>query len=133
MKILYFRRCKIDAKFSDSYFFLFLLKCYSLKLHFRYIYHVWKYRHTDVISHYLVPSLAYLSDGWSYFYCVCHFVFVDVYTSKSDVWSFGILMWEIFSRGKKQHPYPNIRTNEEVANQVEKGNFTFKTIFCPFN
>lgn len=45
----------------------------------------------------------------------------NVYTSKSDVWSFGILMWEIFSRGKKQHPYPNIRTNEEVANQVEKG------------
>lgn len=87
----------------------------------------------DVISHYLVPLLAYLSDGWPYFYCVGHFVFVEVYTSKSDVWSFGILMWEIFSRGKKQHPYPHIRSNEEVANQVEKGNFTFKTIFCLFN
>lgn len=42
----------------------------------------------------------------------------NVYTSKSDVWSFGILMWEIFSEGDL--PYPNIR-NEDVVSEVKRG------------
>ena len=42
----------------------------------------------------------------------------NIFSSKSDMWSFGILLWEIYSFGR--FPYPKIR-NEDVLEQVEKG------------
>lgn len=42
------------------------------------------------------------------------------YTSLSDVWSYGILMWEIFSGG--QQPYPGM-TNAEARENVEEGEY----------
>ncbi|XP_076464986.1 tyrosine-protein kinase CSK-like [Babylonia areolata] len=40
------------------------------------------------------------------------------YSSKSDVWSFGVLLWEIYSFGKV--PYPRISQNDVLSN-VERG------------
>nr|XP_033785036.1 tyrosine-protein kinase Fer [Geotrypetes seraphini]XP_033785037.1 tyrosine-protein kinase Fer [Geotrypetes seraphini] len=40
------------------------------------------------------------------------------YSSESDVWSFGILLWETFSLGIC--PYPGM-TNQQAREQVEKG------------
>ncbi|KAM7533767.1 hypothetical protein Aperf_G00000113258 [Anoplocephala perfoliata] len=40
------------------------------------------------------------------------------YTSKCDVWSFGVLLWEIFSGGDT--PYPRL-TNSETRDLVENG------------
>ncbi|XP_032064510.1 tyrosine-protein kinase ITK/TSK [Thamnophis elegans] len=40
------------------------------------------------------------------------------YSTKSDVWSFGVLMWEVFTEGKI--PYEN-RTNAEVVEEVSAG------------
>ncbi|XP_072346375.1 tyrosine-protein kinase receptor UFO [Scyliorhinus torazame] len=42
-----------------------------------------------------------------------------VYTSKSDVWSYGVTMWEIATRG--QTPYPGVE-NSEIYDYLRQGN-----------
>ncbi|KAG9478187.1 hypothetical protein GDO78_013279 [Eleutherodactylus coqui] len=42
-----------------------------------------------------------------------------VYTTKSDVWSFGVSMWEIATRG--QTPYPGVE-NSEIYDYLRQGN-----------
>lgn len=51
-----------------------------------------------------------------------------VFTSQSDVWAFGVLMWEITSLG--QQPYP-ARTNLEVLHYVRAGGRLPKPLNCP--
>lgn len=42
----------------------------------------------------------------------------NVYTTQSDVWAFGVTMWEIMTRG--QTPYPGVE-NSEVYEYLIKG------------
>ncbi|XP_077934982.1 tyrosine-protein kinase Fes/Fps isoform X3 [Halichoerus grypus] len=50
------------------------------------------------------------------------------YSSESDVWSFGILLWETFSLGAS--PYPNL-SNQQTREFVEKGGRLPCPELCP--
>ncbi|GFQ68878.1 proto-oncogene tyrosine-protein kinase ROS [Trichonephila clavata] len=51
-----------------------------------------------------------------------------VFTTQSDVWAFGILLWEVITLGMQ--PYP-ARTNMEVLNYVRAGGRLDKPENCP--
>lgn len=51
-----------------------------------------------------------------------------VSTSKSDVWSYGVVMWEIYSFGRA--PYPR-KNQKEVVEAVSKGYRMEKPDACP--
>ncbi|KAI4585669.1 hypothetical protein MJG53_005903 [Ovis ammon polii x Ovis aries] len=52
------------------------------------------------------------------------------YSSKSDVWSFGVLMWEVFSEGKM--PFEN-RSNLQVVEAISKGFRLYRPYLAPMS
>jgi serine/threonine protein kinase len=52
----------------------------------------------------------------------------EFFNIKTDVWSFGVLVWEIFTRGV--NPYPGIE-NFDVLRYLNEGKRLFKPINCP--
>jgi len=51
-----------------------------------------------------------------------------VFTSQSDVWAFGVLLWEVITMG--QQPYP-ARNNIEVLHYVRGGGLPGRPANCP--
>ncbi|XP_076131375.1 macrophage colony-stimulating factor 1 receptor 1 isoform X1 [Alosa pseudoharengus] len=76
-------------------------------------------------SNYVVKGNARLPVKWM----SPESIFDCVYTVQSDVWSYGILLWEIFSLGKS--PYPDIMVNSRFYKLIQDGYQMSKPDFAP--
>ncbi|KAM9781866.1 macrophage colony-stimulating factor 1 receptor 2 [Syngnathus typhle] len=56
-------------------------------------------------------------------------IFQCVYTVQSDVWSYGVLLWEIFSLGKS--PYPNVAVDTKFYRMIKDGGHMERPDFAP--
>ncbi|XP_053498105.1 macrophage colony-stimulating factor 1 receptor isoform X1 [Ictalurus furcatus] len=76
-------------------------------------------------SNYVVKGNARLPVKWM----APESIFECVYTVQSDVWSYGILLWEIFSLGKS--PYPNILVDSKFYKMIKCGYQMSRPDFAP--
>ncbi|XP_013413611.1 fibroblast growth factor receptor 3-like [Lingula anatina] len=53
----------------------------------------------------------------------------SIYTSQSDVWAFGIVLWEIMTLGAT--PYPGIASFEDLQKRIKRGYRMEKPEECP--
>ncbi|XP_074484131.1 macrophage colony-stimulating factor 1 receptor 2-like isoform X2 [Sebastes fasciatus] len=56
-------------------------------------------------------------------------IFQCVYTVQSDVWSYGVLLWETFSLGKS--PYPNVAVDTNFYKMIQDGRHMDQPDFAP--
>ncbi|KAG5270230.1 hypothetical protein AALO_G00190220 [Alosa alosa] len=76
-------------------------------------------------SNYVVKGNARLPVKWM----APESIFECVYTVQSDVWSYGILLWEIFSLGKS--PYPSILVDSKFYKMIKCGYQMQRPDFSP--
>ncbi|XP_051275539.1 macrophage colony-stimulating factor 1 receptor [Dicentrarchus labrax] len=76
-------------------------------------------------SNYVVKGNARLPVKWM----APESIFDCVYTVQSDVWSYGILLWEIFSLGKS--PYPSMAVDSRFYKMVKRGYQMSQPDFAP--
>ncbi|KAM4534312.1 receptor-type tyrosine-protein kinase FLT3-like isoform 2-T2 [Odontesthes bonariensis] len=79
-------------------------------------------RDIDNDSNYVVRGNVRLPVKWM----APESIFQGMYTMKSDVWAYGILLWEIFSLGVT--PYPGVKVDHTFYSMIERG---FK-MECPY-
>lgn len=58
-------------------------------------------------------------------------IFQNIYSSQSDVWSYGVLLWEIFSLGGS--PYPELPMTQEFYSSLKRGYRMSRPDHAPHN
>ncbi|XP_044078459.1 platelet-derived growth factor receptor beta-like isoform X2 [Siniperca chuatsi] len=58
-------------------------------------------------------------------------IFQNIYSSQSDVWSYGVLLWEIFSLGGS--PYPDLPMTQEFYSALKRGYRMSRPDHAPHN
>lgn len=58
-------------------------------------------------------------------------IFQNIYSSQSDVWSYGVLLWEIFSLGGT--PYPDLPLTQEFYSSLKRGYRMSRPDHAPLN
>ncbi|KAK2882351.1 platelet-derived growth factor receptor beta-like isoform X1 [Channa argus] len=58
-------------------------------------------------------------------------IFFNIYSSQSDVWSYGVLLWEIFSLGGS--PYPDLPMTQEFYSALKRGYRMCRPEHAPHN
>ncbi|XP_064207921.1 macrophage colony-stimulating factor 1 receptor-like [Anguilla rostrata] len=76
-------------------------------------------------SNYVVKGNARLPVKWM----APESIFDCIYTVQSDVWSYGILLWEIFSLGKS--PYPGVPVDSRFYKMIKDGCQMCQPEFAP--
>ncbi|CAL8263962.1 unnamed protein product [Lota lota] len=76
-------------------------------------------------SNYVVKGNARLPVKWM----APESIFEAMYTAQSDVWSYGILLWEIFSLGMS--PYPSMMVDTRFYKMVKGGYHMSRPDFAP--
>ncbi|XP_037092506.1 fibroblast growth factor receptor 3-like [Pollicipes pollicipes] len=56
-------------------------------------------------------------------------LFDQLYTTGSDVWSFGVLLWEIMTMGRA--PYPTVNSVDELGDWLRQGRRMARPAACP--
>ncbi|XP_039218819.1 mast/stem cell growth factor receptor Kit [Crotalus tigris] len=76
-------------------------------------------------SNYVVKGNARLPVKWM----APESIFECVYTFESDVWSYGILLWELFSLGSS--PYPGMPVDSKFYKNIKEGYRMFSPEYAP--
>ncbi|XP_068436082.1 platelet-derived growth factor receptor beta-like isoform X2 [Clinocottus analis] len=58
-------------------------------------------------------------------------LFHQVYSAQSDVWAYGVLLWEIFSLGVS--PYPDLPLNQDFYSSLQRGYRMSRPELAPVN
>jgi len=75
------------------------------------------------INHYRSKNEISLPFKWIAIECIER----GFYSTQTDVWSFGVLFWEILSRGSD--PFPTIE-NAKILEHIKSGNRLPKPVHC---
>ncbi|XP_065214944.1 ephrin type-A receptor 4a-like [Planococcus citri] len=51
------------------------------------------------------------------------------FTPKSDVWMYGVMLWEAFNKGAQ--PYPHLKTEDELREIINAGGDLTPPVGCP--
>lgn len=113
------RRIFIDLQIFEAYILILMFLTLSLSIFWIFF-----------LSRYVVDD-EYTSSGGAKFpikWAAPEVLNFMRFSSKSDVWAFGVLMWEVYTCGKM--PYGRMK-NPEVVEMVQSGRVLEQPRYCP--